>query len=362
MSVSRDKADPDDSILWYWYRNYHPNSKESTKRTVKTSINRFNRYLAVAGGYDADCHWTDVDLDKVPDGVAIRARDVNEVIAEEFLRELKESLAADSQQSTASDLSKCYDWCIKNTVVVEDNPVSYILDEQNRVKLDKPTSRDPYIIDLSEARRVVRSWTHPMWLAIQLLFAKLPRRSGAISNLDIEDLNIDHPGCDWEVHPKVRHWEDHIVFRPEKDSTDPGRKSGNKTATVARYPLDKELKDALIYYLAIRPEPSHPSEPLFLSQMDESRLSAAMITTNYVRKARELGHYYGQKDDDNLNPHYWRHWGTTRYEDRVGGSLTDYMRGDVGRSSKADYNNYTKSKRDQILAEMPKFLEPYIDD
>jgi len=359
MSVSRDKHDPDGSILLYWYNNYHSNSKESTQAAVRTSINRFRRYLAVAGGYNIEGHWTEIDLAEVPDGVAIRARNVDETIAEEFLKELKKCLAPDSQQSTASDLSKCYDWCIKNTESVEDNPISYVLNEQKVVRLEKPRSRDPYIIDLNEARRVVRSWHHPMWLAIQQLVAKIPRRSGAISNLDIEDANIDHPGCDWEVHPKIRHWDDHIIFRPDKDSKESGRKSGNKTTTIARYPLDDELKNVLIYYLTIRPEPSDPSEPLFLSQMNESRLGGGMITTRFTEKARELGHYYGKGDDDNLNPHYWRHWGTTWYQDRVGGSLTDYLRGDSGKGSKADYNNYTKSKRDKILKEMPTFLEPY---
>lgn len=94
------------------------------------------------------------------------------------------------------------------------------------------------------------------------------------------------------------------------------------------------------------------------------------MSTKFTDHAKEQGHWYGPNDDDNLNPQYWRHWGTSWYEDQFGGdkdtsgytALTDYLRGDSRAEIKALYNNYTEAKRDRILDAMPKFTEPFIDE
>jgi len=82
-----------------------------------------------------------------------------------------------------------------------------------------------------------------------------------------------------------------------------------------------------------------------------------------------LGYWYGPNDDDNLNPHYWRHWGTSHYQSQFGGNeseghtaLTKYIRGDSKEDIIGIYDNYTEKKRDTILNAMPVFLEPYVED
>jgi integrase len=359
MSISADLADPDGSVLWYWFNTVHKSSSENTQETIRDRIRRFERFLAVKGGYKNKSSWTKLDIDDVPVEEIFKPRNVDQEIAYEFLDEyLTEDYGAETQQGTAGSLSRAYEWCATHTQSVDGDPVGYVLD--NHDLLDNPTPRTPYIIDIKEAREVIRSWDHPMWLCINVILAKTLRRTGGVVNLDIGDLNIDHPGCDWTVDPEIRHWPDHIVFHADKERSNPGRNTGNKTTTTRKIPIDDELKESLIWYLTVRPGPLNPDEPLFRDAWGNRR-SGNSVCVKFIERAKELGHWYGERDDDNLNPHYWRHWSTTWFEDRLGekNSLTDYLRGDKGRRTKATYNQWTEQKEALYLEHVPKF---FIDD
>ena len=371
--------DPDGNVLRFWYDQYHCNSKiesnasrKSTKESTLACIKRFERYLATSA---YECHWTDIDI---PDGgfhddLTPPPREVTPQVAEEFLIKLVDNYKAHTQQSTFATLSQAYNWCQPRVVSVEINPFEKVRekwkDEQGDWLLESPEGRNAYIIEIDEARNVVRAWDSFRYRTIQLVFGKYPRRAGGVSNLDICDVHLEHPGCDWEVHSDLRRWPDHILFRADKRESEEGRNTGNKTKTNAKYPIDEELKQFLIAYLARRHTITSPDDPLFLGSKGD-RLSGTAIAIRFIDHAKDQGHFYGPGDDDNLNPHYWRHWGTSKYEDRFGGDkdtdgytpLTDYLRGDSRQEMKALYNNYTHEKRDRILDAMPTFFEPFVED
>lgn len=373
--------DPDGDILWFWYERWHceattrdNESTEKTKMAVRDAINRLERFLAVQKDSQSyDCHWSDIDINNISYDDIIPPRKVTPQLAEQFLIELQKEYAAKTQQNTYPHLKQAYEWCEESVESVDINPFAKVAKKHKETNndwiLDTPKERDPYIIPLSEAREVVRSWSHPMWLSIQLLLAKYTRRVGGISNLDFENVNITHPGCDWTVHSDLRQWPDHISFRADKRESDPGRKTGNKTKTNGIYPIDAELKDVLLWYLTIRPQPDSPTDPLFLTQTKGDRISGSRIGTRYRKRVKDLGYWYGPNDDDNINPHYWRHWGTSWYQSEFGGNknkghtaLTKYIRGDSKEDIIGIYDNYTEEKRDMILDAMPTFLQPYVDD
>jgi integrase len=383
-----DSYDPDGNVLRFWFEKWHceattddTRSTQRTQKSTRDSLDRFKRFRAAQSG-EFDCHWTDIDLEQTTEDSITPPREVTPQIAEDFLVAVVEHYAPSTQQTTFGDLKQAYEWCEDNVESVEINPFEKVYKKHKERNgswfLETPSGRDPHIISLDEARSVVRTWGHPLWLTIQLFLAKVPRRRGAISNLDFEDISLDRPGCDWTVHPELRQWDDHIIFRSDKRESDPGRNTGNKTKTNTRVPLDDELRDTLIWYLSSRPQPESPSDPLFLSLSGGTRLSGTAISNRYCKKGKELNDrddvavtgFYGPGDDDNLNVHYWRHWGTTWYEDQFGGdpdsfgntAMTDYLRGDSRNEIKGLYNGYSTDKRDMILNAMPTFLEPYTDD
>lgn len=372
--------DPDGDVLRFWHQKWHlesrtkdNESKKGTKENVRDIIDRFEKFLASQKESKSyDCQWSNININTVNYDDIVPPRDVTPRLAEEFLIELKREFRGSTQQTTYTHLKQAYDWCESKVKSVEVNPFEKVeeeLKENNDWILDTSKGRDPYIIPLKDAREVVRSWSHPMWLSIQLLLAKYSRRAGGISNLDFENIHIDHPGCNWTVHDDLREWPDHISFRADKRESDPGRNTGNKTKTNAVYPLDQEMKDALLWYLTIRPQPESPTDPLFLCQQTDERLSGDNISSIFTQRAKELGHWYGAHDDDNLNPHYWRHWATSEYQGQFADgesdgytALTKYIRGDKKEDIMGIYDNYTEKKRDTILDAMPTFLEPYVED
>lgn len=376
-----DTFDPDGNVLWFWYDRWHcqattkdNESTERTKKNVRNAIKRYEKFLTTQKDDQSyDCHWTDIDSDAISYDDIIPPREVTPPLAEQFLVDLRKAYAAKTQNSTYGHLKQAYEWCEESVESVETDPFAAVEKKHKKKNndwiLETPEGRDAYPIPMPEAREVVRSWSHPMWLSIQLLFAKYGRRAGGISNLDFENIHLNHPGCDWTVHPDLRQWPDHISFRSDKRESDPGRNTGNKTKTNGVYPIDPELKDVLLWYLTIRPQPESPTDPLFISQKSGERLSGGSIGYKFRKRAKELEYWYGANDDDNLNAHYWRHWATSHYQGQFSGSdsegytaLTKYLRGDSKEDIIGIYDNYTETKRHTILDAMPTFLEPFIDD
>lgn len=356
MSVNTEPVDPD-NVLWYWFDTAHRSSKEATKGNNYDHIRRFERFLAVEGGYDYEGCWTDIEPNDVPAEDMLRPRDVDDEIVYRFFENyLSEDYAGGTQQQTTSNLSSAYDWCVEETKPVDGNPVGYVLEHHPNL-LDEPDERDPHIIDIEEARRIMNDWDDPRYLAINLVLAKTLRRIGGVVNLDLRDINIDHPACDWTVHKELRRWPDHMVFRKKKEQSEPGRKNGNKTETTRKVPIDDELKDALLTYLAIRRGSVNPDDPLFRS-VNSDRVAAASVRSKFKQMAVKMGHWYGPNDDDNFNPHYWRHWSTTKFEDRLGknNSIVTFFRGDKGETTKSGYNHWTEEKEEMYREHVPKFF------
>lgn len=356
MSVNRDPVDPG-NVLWYWFDRKCKSLKKNTKVNYTDRIRRFERFLAVKGAYDYEGDWTDIDPDDVPSEEMLRPRDVTGDIAYEFLDEyLQKDFAADTQQGTAGTLSSAYDWCEGETIPVTDDPIGYVLKEHPNL-LDESSKREPYIVDIEEARRVMNDWDNPRFLAINLVLAKTLRRIGGVVNLDVRDINIDHPACDWTVHEDLRQWPDHMVFPEDKNASESGRKDGNKTQTTRVCPIDDELKDALLLYLAVRRGSLDPDEPFFRGEQTD-RIPTVSVGDKFKQMAEKMGHWYEPDDDDNMNPHYWRHWTTTTFEDRLGenNSLVTYFRGDKGDQSKDGYNHWTAEKERLYREHVPKFF------
>jgi integrase len=377
MSITDERVNPDGDVLWYWYENNEEYHKQNTGNGYGTAIRTFQRWLAAQGEYSHECHWTDIDLDDVPRDKMIAPRNITNNEAEKFLKDLNANFEPGSSNKYISTYIKAYGWLAAKTTddCVSGMPFDYVLNVEDKDIIDAVgNGREAYIIPIEDARYYIRSWDRPKWSCINQIMAKYTRRAGGVSNLDFQDFNIDHPACQWTVHPDIRHWDDHVMFRPDKVASEPGRKSGNKTASKARYPLDDELKQSLLWYLATRPKPDAPTDPFFLDAQ-YSRLAASSIHQEFTKRSKEItqrnegptcwyGSEDGSGDDDNINPHYWRHWATTWYQDddRVDQAFVDYMRGDAGDGSSANYNQYTDGKKLKILEVVPKFFEPFIDD
>lgn len=360
MSINQERPDPEGSVLWYWHENATKNLEQNSRTMLGTCIRVFERFLAVKGGYQFDGQWNNINLENVPSTKMIRPRDVDDKIAYEFIADyLVPTHGASFQTNICSNLSAAYAWCRDRIKPVDADPIGFVLKEHDL--LEDVEGRNPHIISIEEAREIITSWDNPRWLAFNLILAKSLRRRGGVVNLDLKDVHLDHPACDWSVAPEIRHKPNYMRFSRNKSQGeglgDQERKTGNKTQTTRIIPIDDELRDALVWHLTTRKADFDPDSPLFFGSRG-LRLYGDVASKRFKDKAEERGHYYGVHDDDNVNVHYWRHWGTTWFEDRLGehNSITDYLRGDKGSATKAQYNQWSDKKEEIYLENVPKFF------
>jgi len=83
----------------------------------------------------------------------------------------------------------------------------------------------------------------------------------------------------------------------------------------------------------VRPDPISEAEPLFISTADGwgQRLTTNMVHHLVERHARATEWYReGGGPEENVTPHYFRHFFTTHLRDRTGErGVVKYLRGDV---------------------------------
>ncbi len=98
-------------------------------------------------------------------------------------------------------------------------------------------------------------------------------------------------------------------------------------------PVDDELAAVLTRWLAVRPDAISDAEPLFVSTSRQwgRRLTPQMVRNIVETHAREVGWYRrGGGAEENVTPHYFRHFFTTHLRDRTGDrGIVKYLRGDV---------------------------------
>jgi len=340
-------ADPEQALLDWYYEKAHRESAENTRDRVERPVNDFKSFLS-----QHDLEPSDVTIDD----------------AYIWMKGLTKKLGASEQRSRAMWISDFYNFCNKRGhSKVTGNPIS-LAKEENTNLLDTPQDRDPHIIDVGEMSEYICSFEHPLWIAVTTLLAKTTVRKGPIHNLDLYDINIDHPACDWEVHKDLRHQPNYIYIprEPEKGKEFRGevRGASNKSKVDRIIPIDNELRDALLWWLLVRPGDQDPHSPLFKTNFPTNsieygdRLPYGRIDKKITKRSKMLGHWYDAYDDDNINPHYFRHWSTTTLEERLSAntSIVDILRGDKGNSTRDRYTHWTKEKENRYLNIVPKFF------
>jgi integrase/recombinase XerC len=247
-----------------------------------------------------------------------------------WIHSLREETAPSTVATYASYLHRFYSY-MTQAGVLEENPMTLVMEE-----LDESIDRDPTRREVSVAmmREFVTDIAHPLDRAVVLTLLKTGLRVGELSNLDCRDLNVDGAG---QVRPQIAGRPDTIYVPADVGRGDTvngeHRSAANKRKRDTLVPVDGELRRALRRWLAIRPDPRSPADPLFLSTRDDwgARLTPSMVRTVVTQHAREVGWYNdGAGAGENVTPHYFRHFFTTHMRDRIGDrGVVKYLRGDV---------------------------------
>lgn len=242
--------------------------------------------------------------------------------------------AAESTVATyASYLHRFYDY-MTQVGRFEENPMALVLEEIDESINTDPARRD---ISIPEMRRFVSHVSHPLHRAVILTLLKTGIRAGELCNLDLRDLTLPDPPVELSSRPQLdaRNSALYVDSTPTQNEEYHGqlRTASNKRKRPTTIPVDEELAYCLTRWLAVRPDARSSADPMFVSTTDEwgKRLSPDMVHHIVEGYAREEGWYAdGGGPEENVTPHYFRHFFTTHLRDRTGDrGIVKYLRGDV---------------------------------
>ena len=259
-----------------------------------------------------------------------------------WIHSLRRSEAADSTIATyASYLHRFYAY-MAQIGAFDSNPMTLVVEEMDEGIDSNPSRRE---VAMPELREFLERVSHPLDHAVIVTLLKTGMRVGELCNLDFRDLTLSDPGpmravAGESVQPRAqldgRGPSMYVSPNPAAGEVEAGeeRSASNKRKRSTVIPVDEELETALARWLAIRPDARSDAEPLFVSTSGSwgARLTPDMVHHIVERHASAVGwHRSGGDAEENVTPHYFRHFFTTHLRDRTGDrGIVKYLRGDVG--------------------------------
>ena len=285
---------PDNPPLEWFVEKRHGHSADSTERNIRLRVDFFRRWLNnnlswVIYGDDNEETYVE-KRDKWGEKVIQHETEVNWTTGGNLR---PENLSIDDAQNYFQALSACprysgsaeashvkairqfYEFVLNrghSWYTSTGNPIELALNEGGDKIIGSISSRTPEIISVDEMGDYIRSFSHPLFETVTALMAKTTIRRGVIHNLDLKDVYLNHPACDWDVHRELRHKDRPFIYipsTPEEGKLWEDRqrvpKSSNKTSVDRTIPIDDELRDLLLRWLTVHPGSLESNTPLFVS-------------------------------------------------------------------------------------------------
>ncbi|MES3517097.1 MAG: tyrosine-type recombinase/integrase [Natronomonas sp.] len=267
------------------------------------------------------------------DGSSLSAASERECMA--WVHTLRDGHAPSTVASYASYVHRFYTYMVQANQL-DENPMALVTTEMEESIDADPARRE---IGVPTMRSFVGEITHPLDRAVVVTLLKTGIRVGELCNLDVRDLSLN----DAEVRGVYGRTRGAIDGRPDtlyvpseptrnEEYNGVVREASNKRKRDTVIPVDEELQTALKRYLAVRPDTQTPGEPLFCSTAEWGRrMTPAMVRSIVRDHASDRGWYRkGGDAEENVTPHYFRHFFTTHLRDATGDrGVVKYIRGDV---------------------------------
>lgn len=313
------ERDVDDPIAYFLQDMTYHGKSDRTREAYERVLRRFETFLdesgsTVPGASHRDCM--------------------------SWIHSLRRSGAADSTIATyASYLHRFYAY-MAQIGAFDSNPMTLVVEEMDERIDTNPSRRE---VSLPELREFLETVRHPLDHAVIATLLKTGMRVGELCNLDLRDVTLSEQKPLREagdVRPRAqlegRGPSVYVSPDPTAGEVEAGeeRTASNKRKRSTVIPVDAELEAALRRWLAIRPDARSGAEPLFVSTSGSwgARLTPDMVHHIVERHASAFGwHRSGGDAEENVTPHYFRHFFTTHLRDRTGDrGIVKYLRGDVG--------------------------------
>ncbi len=344
-------ADPagEDPVAYFLQDLEYHGKSERTLEAYERVLRRYESFLS--------------DPERNPARRALDPAEAGQRECMAWVHGLREDLAPSTVATYASYLHRFYAY-MSRVGAFDSNPMGLVREEMDEAIDTDPTRRE---VSVLEMRAFVDELGHPLDRAVVVTFLKTGVRVGELCNLDLRDLN--HPVIDeFGVEPRssLGGRPDSLYVASEVSRGDrvngEVRSASNKRERATIVPVDDELRHTLLRWLAVRPEARSSAEPLFVSTTDDwgARLTPAMVRARLRDHAREFGWYRESAGaEQNVTPHYFRHFFTTHLRDRTGDrGIVKYLRGDVAEDI---IDTYTHNWGDRVRETYDRHVYSLLD-
>lgn len=241
--------------------------------------------------------------------------------------------------------------------VFDYNPFSIAKEEELDFQRNETVKRQ---VDLSELQDAIKSTRKPQRLLLITLLLKTGLRLSEAHNLDLRDVHIEHPISKDIPQPRseIRQKPDTIFvdssINEEEVYNGEKRTHSNKKKSTRAIPIDSELKDTLVWWIALAPPSNSPAKPLFRNTVKKLglRIGYPAMYSHFVSWAKERNlHEWG--NELNISPHWCRHWFTTVLRQRISpeevelGTVKGYVKSLRGDSDSDTIDIYTHDWSDE---------------
>jgi len=307
---------PDDTDSLDSLREFY--KRERTRKVrIDSPIKQFNRFLE-ENEYEIE--------------------DIGAKQAAEFAAYLRgEGLAEHTVSTYYSQLTVFVSW-YQSRGVFDYNPFDIATDDRVEFNLPDTVKRH---VELDDLRSYIKTIRDPSLLTFVVLLLKTGIRLAEAYNLDLRDINLDHPLS--SSMPDVRaeiYGDSDVIYIDSTIEADEyngeTRERANKKNSTRILPIDSELKDTLVWYIAQIPPSPSPANPLFRQSRHNmgQRTSYTAHRNRFNRWAEEHG-LRDRENKLNVSPHWCRHWFTTQLRQRMDNDNNEMRIGTVKGSVKS---------------------------
>ncbi|WP_277552549.1 tyrosine-type recombinase/integrase [Halobaculum limi] len=322
-AVDRPGEEGDDPVGYFLDDMEMHGKSQRTRTEYGRVLRRFEAFLA--------------DPSRGPGGTTETPRGASHRDCMAFVHALRRDpdLADSTTATYAAYLHRFYAY-MTQVGAFDANPMALVMEElDERIDTD-PTRRE---ISVPAMRSFIDDIAHPLERALVVTLLKTGMRVGELCNLDLRDLSLAQSVDGYDLGTRAqldgRANSLYVTSEPAVGHVYNGeeRTASNKRKRGTVVPVDDELAETLLWWLAIRPDAASPADPLFVGTGSGwgERVTPEQVGRIVRDHAREAGWYeQGAGASANVTPHYFRHFFTTHLRDRTGDrGVVKYLRGDV---------------------------------
>jgi integrase len=246
-----------------------------------------------------------------------------------------------------NNLNRMADWCVTQAKVADHNPFKPYRSEY---KTDSREKTEKIEIPIEKLREVVWAFEkHRIEVFVFIVIVlKTGLRHAEALNLDLRDINLDHP-----ISEKIPQPRQEVFNHPDSLYVDSDisegevhngeeRAHGNKKKSHRTIPIDDELKSLLVWWIKMLPPTVSDAKPLLreLNDPEHRRPTQGFTKPHITEVARDIGVNGADMKHFGFDSHWCRHWFTTQLRSNIDdnevptGTVKEYvqgLRGDTGR-------------------------------